>query len=201
MPDWGTLLIVTVGVALVFNFTNGFHDTANAIATVVSTRVFTITVAILVAAVLNFVGALVSTNVAKTIGSEIIDTSHYGITNTTILAALLGAILWKLGTWYLGLPSSSTHALIGGLVGATLVSTAGYQALNWEALLVKVLLPLLLSPVIGFGLAYLFMALLRFIVKNMAPGGVNHAFRRLQVLLRRSWHSTTGRTTHRRRWA
>src|SRR5258705_6282733 len=129
------LLVVVIVVALGFDFTNGFHDTANAVATSVSTRALTPRMAVLIAAVANLAGAFVTTAVAKTVGKGIIDT--WLATQQTVLAALLGAIAWNLLTWWLGLPSSSSHALIGGLVGAALVQS-GTAGVQWHGLVHKV---------------------------------------------------------------
>ena len=137
------LLVVVVIVALGFDFTNGFHDTANAVATSISTRALSPRLAVAVAAVANLAGAFVTTAVAKTVGKGIIDT---GLANEkTVLAALIGAIVWNLLTWWLGLPSSSSHALIGGLVGAALVQS-GSKGVQWNGLAHKVVLPALASP-------------------------------------------------------
>src|SRR5881392_2699096 len=141
------LLVVVIVVALGFDFTNGFHDTANAVATSVSTRALSPRLAVLVAAVANLAGAFVTTAVAKTVGKGIIDTGL--ATEKTVLAALLGAIAWNLITWWLGLPSSSSHALIGGLVGAALVQS-GSKGVQWHDIVHKVLIPAVLSPAFGF---------------------------------------------------
>ena len=140
------LLVVVVAVALGFDFTNGFHDTANYVATWVGTRALSPRLAVLVSAAANLAGAFVTTAVAKTVGKGIIDTGL--ATEKTVLAALLGAIVWNLVTWYFGLPSSSTHALIGGLVGAALVQS-GSNGVQWHGVWEKVLLPGLASPAIG----------------------------------------------------
>ena len=140
------LLFVVVAVALAFDFTNGFHDTANAVATSVSTKAMSPRVAVLVAAVANLAGAFVTTAVAKTVGSGIIDTGL--ATEQTVLAALIGAIAWNLLTWWFGLPSSSSHALIGGLVGAALVQS-GTKGVAWHGVVHKVAIPALLAPVIA----------------------------------------------------
>lgn len=152
--DLTALVVVIVVVALGFDYTNGFHDSANAIATTVSTRALTPRAALAMAAVFNVVGALVSTEVARTVGKGIIDApkGHEGA--VIILAALIGAIVWNLGTWYFGLPSSSSHALIGGLVGSAL---AGSETVKWSGIEEKVLIPMVISPLVGFGLSYLFM--------------------------------------------
>jgi Phosphate/sulphate permeases len=148
------VVVVVVVVALSFDFTNGFHDAANAIATSVSTRALTPRVALAMAAVMNLVGALLGTGVAETIGSGII-TPAGGLTGlVVVLAGLLGAIGWNLATWWLGLPSSSSHALIGGLTGAGLASAT---TVHWNVILTKVVIPMLLSPMVGFSLAFAVM--------------------------------------------
>src|SRR3954464_14958523 len=147
-------VVVIVVVALVFDYTNGFHDAANAIAVAVSTKALTPRVALGLAAVANFVGALISTKVAATVGKGIISAPTGAAGLQIVLAALIGAITWNLITWYFGLPSSSTHALIGGLVGAALGASETGQ---WGGVLDKVIVPMIISPLIGFGLAYLFM--------------------------------------------
>src|SRR6476659_7774578 len=145
------LLVVVVLVALGFDFTNGFHDTANAVATSVSTRALSPRLAVLIAAIANLAGAFVTTAVAKTVGKGIIDT---GLANEkTVLAALIGAIVWNLITWRRGLPSSSSHALIGGLVGAALVQS-GLEGVEWHGLVHKVLLPGIVAPAIAFAGAF-----------------------------------------------
>ena len=145
----GTLLLAVVLVAgLGFDFTNGFHDTANYVATWVGTRALAPRTAVAVSAVANLAGAFVTTAVAKTVAKGIIDTNL--ATNKTVLAALIGATVWNLVTWRLGLPSSSTHALIGGLVGAALVQS-GASGVQWRGIWEKVVLPGAVSPVVGFG--------------------------------------------------
>src|SRR3989440_11537376 len=148
------LLVLVVVVALGFDFTNGFHDTANAVATSISTRALSPRMAVAIASVANLAGAFVTTAVAKTVGKGIIDT---GLANTkTVLAALIGAIAWNLFTWWLGLPSSSSHALIGGLVGAAMAQswTKGVQ---WHGLAHKVALPAVVAPAVAFGGAFPFL--------------------------------------------
>jgi len=172
------LLVAVIAAALIFDYINGFHDTANAIATCVSTRALTVRSAILMAAGLNFVGAMVSTEVAKTIGKGIVDASQ--ITQMVVLAGVLGAIVWNLITWYYGLPSSSSHAIIGGLVGSV-IAHAGVSALHWEGLK-KIILVLVLSPVVGAIFGFLFMIIMMWTFRNKAPYGLNKAFRKLQIL-------------------
>ena len=146
MPDATLIMLVLVIVAaLAFDYINGFHDTANAIATCVSTRALTVKTAIFMAAFLNFAGAMISTKVAATIGKGIVDKDY--VTQMVVLAGILGAIIWDIITWYYGLPSSSSHAIIGGLMGAVMAH-AGAAALHWGGLK-KIILALLISPVIG----------------------------------------------------
>ncbi len=168
------LLVVVVVVALGFDFTNGFHDTANAVATSISTRAMTPRIAVLIASAANLAGAFVTTAVAKTVGQGIIDTNLAN--EKTVLAALFGAIAWNLLTWRLGLPSSSSHALIGGLVGAALVQS-GSSGVQWHGLVHKVLLPALVSPAAGFAAAFLLMVLLYRIFFRIPPGAANRGFR------------------------
>jgi phosphate/sulfate permease len=180
--DSTALVVVIVGVALVFDFTNGFHDSANAIATSISTKALTPRVALAMAAIFNVIGALISTKVAKTVGSGIID--QPGKSNPTaglvvVLAALVGAIAWNLGTWYFGLPSSSSHALIGGLVGAALAAS---DTVKWQGVVDKVVVPMVVSPLIGFGLSYLFMLALLWIFRNANAVRANRNFRYAQIV-------------------
>ncbi|HEY3737188.1 MAG TPA: anion permease [Jatrophihabitans sp.] len=175
-----TLMVVIVAVALAFDYTNGFHDSANAIATTISTKALTPRAALALAAVMNVVGALVSTEVAKTVGKGIIDTPSHGTKGLgVVLAALLGAIIWNLGTWYFGLPSSSSHALVGGLVGAAL---AAGELVKWHGVIDKVVIPMVLSPIIGFVLAYLFMVLLLWVFKSVNAVKANRGFRWAQIV-------------------
>jgi inorganic phosphate transporter, PiT family len=169
-----TLLVVVVAVALVFDFTNGFHDTANYVATWVGTRALSPRLAVAVAAVANLAGAFVTTAVAKTVGQGIIDTGL--ATEETVLAALIGAITWNLVTWRLGLPSSSTHALIGGLIGAAIVQS-GYQGVQWHGVVEKVVIPGVTSPVIGFVLAFALLALIYRLFFRAPPGIAHRGFR------------------------
>ena len=159
-------LIVIIVVALAFDYTNGFHDAANAIAVAVSTKALTPRAALALAAVANLAGAFISTSVAATVGKGIISPPTGSLGLQIVFAALIGAISWNLITWYFGLPSSSSHALIGGLVGAAL---AAGEAVQWMGVLDKVVVPMVISPLIGFGLSYLFML------------GILWAFRRANV--------------------
>src|SRR4051794_15642885 len=169
-----TLLVVTIVVALAFDFTNGFHDTANAVATSISTRALSPRVAVLIASVANLFGAFVTTAVAATVGSGIIDTNL--ATEQTVLAAVFGAIIWNLTTWWLGLPSSSSHALIGGLVGAALAQS-GESGVNWHGLVHKVVIPALWAPTIAFAGGFLLLIAILWIFQRMTPGLGNRTFR------------------------
>ncbi len=173
-----TLLVVVVIVALGFDFTNGFHDTANSIATAVSTRALSPRLAVLIAAVANLAGAFLTTAVAKTVGKGLIDT-HLA-TGQTILAALAGAIAWNLLTWYFGLPSSSSHALIGGLVGAALVQS-GSQGVLWHGVAHKVVIPALVAPAIAFGAGFALLLALYWGFRWITPGAGNRTFRIGQI--------------------
>jgi PiT family inorganic phosphate transporter len=178
MPSFTLLLWLVLVLAVIFDFINGFHDTANAIATVVSTRVLAPGVAILMAAGLNFLGALSGTAVAQTIGSGIVGTT---VPQEVVAAALAGAIVWNLITWYFGIPSSSSHALIGGLVGGG-IAAAGVNQVHWDVLLQKVVVPLVASPLIGFVIALILMRLLLTLFANSSPTRVGTFFRRAQVV-------------------
>jgi len=168
------LLVVVVAVALGFDFTNGFHDTANAVATSVSTRALSPRLAVLIAAIANLAGAFVTTAVAKTVGKGIIDTGL--ATEKTVLAALIGAIAWNLFTWWLGLPSSSSHALIGGLIGAALVQS-GSKGVEWHDVAHKVAIPAVFAPLIAFSAAFLLLLLIYWVFRWLTPGVANRSFR------------------------
>lgn len=173
-------LILTIIVAVAFDFTNGFHDTANAIATSVSTRVLTPRVAIVMAAILNFLGAFISTQVAKTIGTDVAQPA--ALTPVAVMAALLAAIGWNLLTWYFGLPSSSSHALIGGLVGAAIIaSPLHFGALKGDGIL-KIVLSLILSPAVGLVIAYIIGIVVLWIFHRTSPHQVTSISRWLQRL-------------------
>ncbi len=171
------ILITIVVLALVFDYTNGFHDSANAIATSVSTRALSPRTAVLMAAGFNLVGALVSTSVASTVGKGIVDTNL--VTLPLVLAALVGAVVWNLITWYFALPSSSSQALFGGLIGA-MIAAVGVSGVEWGGVVDKIVLPMVLSPVIGFAAAYLLMTILIWVVRKRPLAPVNRTFRRLQ---------------------
>jgi PiT family inorganic phosphate transporter len=190
MPDLSTynwtLLGLVIVLAVSFDFINGFHDTANAIATVVSTRVLSAGIAILMSASLNFVGALTGQAVAKTITSGLVDPNgikalSFSSAQVLVMAALVGAIIWNLVTWYFGIPSSSSHALIGGVVGAG-AAALGIENVVWSGLTQKVVLPLIFSPIIGFLGAALLMRLLLWLFAKATPQRVGGLFRRAQVV-------------------
>ena len=168
------LLVAVILTALAFDFTNGFHDTANSIATSVSTHALTPRQAVILATVGNLAGAFVTTAVAKTVGQGIIDTNL--VTEQTLLAALIGAIAWNLATWYVGLPSSSSHALIGGLIGAALVQS-GISGVEWNDIWHKVVIPGILSPIIGFIGAFLLLLAIYWGFKWMTASAANRSFR------------------------
>jgi len=172
-----SLLIAVVVTAIIFDYINGFHDAANAIATSVSTRALTPRVALLMAAAGNFVGARFAGNVATTV-SGIIDVPPSNAGLGVVFAAVLGAIVWNLTTWYFGLPSSSSHALIGGLVGAAL--TAGY-GVKWDQVVSKVIIPMVASPLIGFVAGFLFMVAIMWIFRTGRPAKLNRGFRYAQT--------------------
>jgi PiT family inorganic phosphate transporter len=171
------MLVLVVLAALAFDYINGFHDTANAIATCVSTRALSIRSAIIMAAVLNFAGAMISTKVASTIGKGIVNAGD--ITQMVVFAGILGAIIWNLITWYYGMPSSSSHAIIGGLMGAV-IAHSGADSLKWAGLK-KIVLALILSPIIGVIIGLIFMIIILWAVRKGAPDTLNRNFRKMQV--------------------
>ena len=180
MPEGFTLtLIAVLALAVIFDYINGFHDTANAIATSVSTRALKPQHAILMSAVANFTGALIGTEVAKTVGSGLIQTQFES--QAVVAAALIGAIAWNLLTWRLGIPSSSSHALIGGLLGAVAIA-AGFGAWKMDGVIGKVLVPLVGSPILGFLIGFGLMVLLLNVFRRANPRLMNDRFRRLQVI-------------------
>jgi inorganic phosphate transporter, PiT family len=186
-----SLLLLVIGVALLFEFINGFHDTANSVAAVVGTKVLTPTQAILLAAGTNLCGALAGVAVARTIGQGLVDA--HCVTSVTLICGLLGATLWNLVTWRLGLPSSSSHALIGGLVGAAVASARSWSVVIWSApvpgkpwytwggILYKVLIPMFTSPLLGFLVGVCWMALLYVLLRNSMPVKVNRFFGVAQI--------------------
>jgi len=178
MPETFFLLICVIVLALIFDFINGFHDTANAIATSVSTRVLSPKVAVLMAAVLNMAGALSGTAVAKTVGAGLVQA--VSITQVTIISALIAAIVWDLITWYFGIPTSSSHAILSGLVGAA-IATSGFEVIIGKGVY-KVLTALILSPLIGFILSIMLMSFLMWLFRKSTPTLVSSLFGRLQIL-------------------
>jgi inorganic phosphate transporter, PiT family len=172
-------LVAIVAVALIFDYTNGFHDAANAIATSVSTRALTPRIALILAAAMNLLGAMIATGVAQTVGKGIIEAPKGTHGLVVVFSALIGAITWNLVTWYFGLPSSSSHALIGGLIGAALASAG---TVKWDGVVEKVVIPMIVSPLVGFVLAYLLMVAILWTFRRQAPGRVNRGFRAAQTL-------------------
>ena len=172
------LVILIVIVALVFDYTNGFHDAANAIATTVATKAVKAKTALAIAAIGNLVGAFLSEGVAKTVGKGIIDVEASNSGLVVVMAALLGAIAWNLLTWWFGLPSSSSHALIGGLVGAAIASG---ELVHWAGVVEKVAIPMVISPVVGITGAFLLTLLLQWLFRNAKKSKVGPGFRVTQV--------------------
>ncbi len=172
------ILIIVVATALAFDFTNGFHDTANVVATAISTRAIAPKPAVAMASLLNFVGAFLSLKVATTIAKGFVDSNT--ITTTVVFAGLVGAIAWNVITWYYGLPSSSSHALIGGLVGSAIAS-AGFAAVNGSGLVGNLIVPAMVAPPIAFLVAGLAIVLIYRIVGRLRPGPVSHGFRLGQI--------------------
>jgi PiT family inorganic phosphate transporter len=180
LPEGVTVsLLLVVGLALVFDYINGFHDTANSIATSVATRALPPLVAVLMASAFNFIGAFAGTAVATTIGAGLVD--EQTTTQAIVAAALLGAIAWNLLTWWYGIPSSSSHALIGGLLGATVIA-AGVGALDVDGITNKVLIPMVTSPALGFALGFTLMVILYWVFFRAPRRPAMRGFRRLQVL-------------------
>lgn len=189
------LLLTVILVALIFEYINGFHDTANSIATVVSTKVLTPRAAIILAAVTNLAGALLGTAVAKTISSGLVDAKVVATAPEVIIAsALLAGIIWNLATWWFGLPSSSTHALVGGLCGAVLGGSQGnWGSIIWakakagepwfkgDGVLYKVVIPMATSPIVGFIMGFIVMSLLYVLVQKMRPAVVSNVFGKMQL--------------------
>lgn len=176
-------LVAVIFLALIFEFINGFHDTANAIATSVSTRVMTPTVAIILTAIMNFCGALASDRVAKTIYKGLV---HGSVAQYVIISALIAAIIWNLITWYLGIPSSSSHALIGGLIGSSMVYASSVQKVVWNdgaggGVVGKILIPLFASPIVGLITGFLMMSLLFRLLASVSNAVINKWFSKLQI--------------------
>ena len=173
------LVVLIVIVALVFDYTNGFHDAANAIATTVATKALSAKKALAMAAVGNLIGAFLSEGVAKTVGKGVIDVESSNAGLVVVMAALLGAIAWNLITWWLGLPSSSSHALIGGLVGAALASS---QVVHWDGVQSKVLVPMVISPIVGMSAAFALTLALQWLFRNAKKSHAGKGFRVGQIL-------------------
>ncbi|MGI6203952.1 MAG: inorganic phosphate transporter [Anaerovoracaceae bacterium] len=172
------IIIAVIAVAYLFDFISGFHDTANAIATSVYTKALTVDKAILLATVMNLIGAMVSEKVAMTISKGLINVS---LAQHVILAALFGAVVWDLITWWLAIPSSSSHALIGSLVGATMVSTMSTKTVIWSGVVYKVIIPLFMSPMIGFAIGYIVMKLVFHVFADMPKNRVDRGFLKAQI--------------------
>jgi PiT family inorganic phosphate transporter len=179
MTEADVILAIVIVTALAFDFTNGFHDTANVVATSISTRAMAPRVAVGFAAVLNFVGAFISLEVAATVASDVVDAG--AITPTIVFAGLVGAITWNLITWYYGLPSSSSHALIGGVVGSV-VAAVGIDAVMGEGILSKVLIPALVAPVVAFAAGGIAIVICYRVLGNQRPGPVTRGFRLGQIV-------------------
>ena len=179
MHELQFLIIAVIILALVFDFINGFHDTANAIATSVSTRALKPRTAIIMAAFLNFFGAMYSTGVAKTIGGDIVKSAEH-IDEHIIVAALIGAIVWNLFTWWIAMPSSSSHALVGGIIGAVLVSTGAIGLNFWG--IGKIVLSLILSPIIAIVVGFIIMNIFYLLFGKFRPSSLNNNFKRMQII-------------------
>ena len=173
------MLILVVVLALAFDYINGFHDSANAIATVVSTKVMKPSTAVMFGGVLNFAGALAGTEVAATIGKGLVEATT--ITLTTVLCSVIAAILWNLITWYKGLPTSSSHALIGSLLGATYASGKAEGNIHWDIVFQKIIIPMISSPILGFAIGFAIMTLLTWLIYKMNLGVINRIFGKLQI--------------------
>ncbi|WP_069816685.1 inorganic phosphate transporter [Streptomyces sp. TP-A0874] len=172
-------LVVTIGVALGFTYTNGFHDSANAIATSVSTRALTPKAALTMAAVMNLAGAFLGSGVAKTVSQGLIETPHGSRGMAILFAALVGAVVWNMITWYFGLPSSSSHALFGGMVGAAL---AGSSVVYWMGVVEKIVIPMILSPIVGLLFGYLVMVGILWLFRKSNPHRAKRGFRIAQTV-------------------
>lgn len=179
MPSTFILVAIIVIVAIAFDYTNGFHDAANAIATSITTKALRPRVALAMAALGNLAGAFISTSVAATVGKGIIDVSQDDHGLVVVMAALFGAIAWNLATWWFGLPSSSSHALIGGLVGAALAAS---QVVHWNGVTEKVVVPMIVSPIVGFTLSYVAVLALQWLFRDARRSRIGGTFRIGQVI-------------------
>lgn len=180
MSEGIVIIVIVILLTILFDFINGFHDTANSIATSIATKALSPAQAIIMASILELVGALFSTKVAETVGKGIVNINIISL--QVILASVTAAIVWNLITWYYGIPSSSSHALIGGLVGAALAKSWYLDSVLWSNLILKVILPLLLAPVIGFIAGAILMIVLLWILRPFKPSIVNKTFTKLQVI-------------------
>lgn len=181
MEDFSLLLIIIIALALLFDYINGFHDAANAIATVVSSKALSPKLAVIYGAVLNFAGALMGTEVAATIGKGLVDAN--AITLEVVLFALIAGISWNLFTWYLGLPSSSSHALIGSVIGAGFFASAdGWNNVHWDKFLIKVITPMFSSPVMGIAIGFALMGSLLWIFHKVHLSKINSGFAKMQLI-------------------
>src|SRR6188474_1155330 len=174
------IVVIVVATALIFDFTNGFHDTANVVATSISTRAMPPRVAVGYASVLNFVGAFISLEVAATVANDVVSVNSNTVGLLAVFAGLIGAIAWNLITWYFGLPSSSSHALIGGVVGS-MIAAVGFGAVDWDSLVSKVAVPAVIAPIVAFSTAGIAILIAYRIVGRLRPGPVNRGFRLGQV--------------------
>ncbi|GAA5164713.1 MULTISPECIES: inorganic phosphate transporter [Amycolatopsis] len=172
-------LVLVILLTVFFDYTNGFHDASNAIASAVSTKALSLRGALILAGVMNLLGALLSTGIAVTVAKGLIDPPQGSAALSVVFSALVGAVAWNLITWYFGLPSSSSHALVGGLVGAALASAG---TVHWGGVLEKVLIPMVLSPLVGLVFGYLGMVAALWLLRRRNPHKVGHVFRRLQIL-------------------
>lgn len=175
-----TITILIVITVLIFDFINGFHDTATAVATSITTRALKPRTAIIICAIFNFIGAFSGTAVAKTVGESIV--SHNSIETWVILGVLISAIIWNIITWYFGIPSSSSHALIGALMGGGIAYNNSFNVVNWSNLFHEVIIWIFIAPIIGFVVGYFLMVLLNWILRPFKPGLVNKLFLKFQVV-------------------
>jgi PiT family inorganic phosphate transporter len=175
-----TITVLIVITVLIFDFINGFHDTATAVATSITTRALKPKTAIIICAIFNFMGAFTGTAVAKTVGENIV--SHNSMPQWVILGVLVSAIIWNIITWYFGIPSSSSHALIGALVGGGIAYNLSFNVVNWHNLFHDVVIWIFIAPVIGFTVGYILMVLLNWILRPFKPGIINKIFLKLQVV-------------------
>ncbi len=175
-----TITVLIVITVLIFDFINGFHDTATAVATSITTRALKPQTAIVICAIFNFIGAFSGTAVAKTVGENIV--SHNSMPQWVILGVLISAIIWNIITWYFGIPSSSSHALIGALVGGGIAYNLKFDVVNWYNLFHDVVIWIFIAPIIGFTVGYILMILLNWILKPFKPGIINKIFLKLQVV-------------------